>query len=123
MPVVIGGIVDQGIAAAQLIDERGDLRAVIRAIGDVALLENRLDRRSGKPIYQRFARLFLEVDEGDSRTLPNEAFDDSFADPRSAAADDHPLAAQAGVDRGLVVRGQLVFTHPVAVFLPAMRCI
>ena len=95
--IIIGGIVDQDVDAAQL---RFDLRHHRLHGVDVAQVdrvENRREGRIAEARYQRFALGHRNVAKGDMRTLRDKALDQSLANPAAAAADEHPFARQAGV--------------------------
>ena len=114
--IVVGGVVDQHVAPAEPVDQLGDLGAVIDAVGDVAVDEERRHGRVGEARDERLARLVLHVDEGDRRPLAGESLDDPLADPAAATADDDALAGQAGIDRPVRHRLQNPFGQAVHSF-------
>ncbi len=99
VPIVVGRVVDQHVAAAKPVDELADFSGVIGAVGNVAFEKERPDLRVGQTPDQRLAGVGEDIDECHRRTLTSEALDDAFADAARAATDDDALAGEAGIDR------------------------
>ena len=98
MAIVVRGIVDQHVDAAQrLLDiahrllERDD-------VGEIAMpIERRMDRTGRQPLDQGDALAIDDIDKGDARALRDKGLDQAFADAAAAAGDQHALADKAGI--------------------------
>ena len=98
--IVVAGIVDQHVHAAQRFLHVGEHPRDRVEVGQVQPAEQRHMRRAcAQPLDQRQRFGLGNVDEGDLRTLPYERLDQPRADPRSATGHDHAPTAQRGVDR------------------------
>src|SRR3546814_14079428 len=103
--VVVAGVVDEYVAAAELCDQIVEAGGIGAQVGDVARRETRRDGRIGAPRDESLARRGLDVAESDRGALPCEAPDDPLASPGAAAAADTALAPTAGVAGGSEARG------------------
>src|SRR3546814_9949940 len=95
--VVIGRIVDQYVDAAKLFPHRGDHRLHGFDVPKVAGVEDRREIRALQPLRDRLALLLRDVAKGDPGALRGKGFNQAFADPAAAAADEDALALQARI--------------------------
>ena len=84
MAIVVRGVVDEHVAAAQPVDHTGERVRIAIDLRDVAAFEHGRDGRVLQAIDQRLAGLFLHVHEGDGAALAGETFDQPFSDAGAA---------------------------------------
>ncbi len=99
--VVVGGIVDQHVERPAPLDQPLDAAASLRDVREIDLLERA--RRSARQARRDSSSFSMSMKVTSEPWRAN-AFDDARANARSAAGDEHSLAAQARIERAQVPR-------------------
>lgn len=93
MARIIGRSIDENIHAARVVQDAGDYGLGCLNLGQVNLIEGHLFTERHR---KRFARVFIDIHEGQARSLICKCRDNMRTDPRRTCGDNDVLSCQSG---------------------------
>jgi hypothetical protein len=111
--IVIGGIVDDDVDAAQLRLDLRHHRLNGFDVTQIAAVEMGLEGGiRAKALCHRRASFLSDIAESDMRALRHEGFDETLTDAAGAAADEDALALQAGIKSPVTHASAFTLSRP-----------